>query len=376
MKYLELNGTGKKASILGFGAMRLPYIYKEGKEYLQQEEVSQLVKECFESGVNVFDTAHTYNYGESEKAIGKALKDYPRRGYVLSTKLSIGQYSSGSAFEEALKKSLERLGQGYLDILYLHDLRCDAWRDWCGDKNNVRLLTDMKKNGSIGALYFSSHDTPENVEKLMQEEPFDGVLLQYNILDRKYEGCFKQAKSKGLATLVMGPLAGGQIVGNAEEWNGLLVDANCENVAELGFNFVKSNGNIDVILSGMCTTNSIKKNARYLCSDHLLTNQHRLKIGEIQIKLEKKDGIYCTWCKYCHPCPADLNIPLNIKVYKMYKVFKSESSARRILDRMGKDPLLPGNKYSECVQCGKCEERCPQGLDIMKMMREMKSIFG
>lgn len=68
----------KKLSLLGFGTMRLPLVSSDKNAPIDQETVNKMVRYGYEQGVNYFDTAYPYHDGESERAIGKALKQLPR----------------------------------------------------------------------------------------------------------------------------------------------------------------------------------------------------------------------------------------------------------------------------------------------------------
>ncbi|MBQ3834461.1 MAG: aldo/keto reductase, partial [Elusimicrobia bacterium] len=79
-----LKGKDVEVSLLGFGAMRLPIL--DGVETkIDQKQVEQMVDYSMEHGINYYDTAYIYHGGESEKAMGKALKKYPRDTFYLAT---------------------------------------------------------------------------------------------------------------------------------------------------------------------------------------------------------------------------------------------------------------------------------------------------
>lgn len=82
MKYRKLGKTGIKASILGFGAMRLPLL-DTNPEHVDQNLTKQMIEYSVEHGINIFDTALVYHTndrskpGISEKILGETLKEYP-----------------------------------------------------------------------------------------------------------------------------------------------------------------------------------------------------------------------------------------------------------------------------------------------------------
>ncbi len=86
MQYRDFGNSGVKVSALGFGAMRLPQERIKGKSQIKQEKSVEIMQRAFELGVNYLDTAYNYNEGESELAVGKALKGW-RESVYLSTKM-------------------------------------------------------------------------------------------------------------------------------------------------------------------------------------------------------------------------------------------------------------------------------------------------
>ena len=119
---------GKKVSLLGYGAMRLPtidvghannWMLDASKSAIDQEHLNRQVKEMLEHGVNYFDTSPAYCRGESEAAIGKALQasGWKRSDYIIATKLSNfspTQYSL-DACKKMFAESLKYLQTDYID---------------------------------------------------------------------------------------------------------------------------------------------------------------------------------------------------------------------------------------------------------------------
>lgn len=86
MEYRKFGKLNWKGSILGFGAMRLPVI--DGKmSNVDEEQTRQMVEYAVEHGVNYVDTAFPYHEGQSERCMGRILKDGYRDKVKLATKL-------------------------------------------------------------------------------------------------------------------------------------------------------------------------------------------------------------------------------------------------------------------------------------------------
>mgnify|MGYP002989929083 CR=1 FL=1 len=71
MNYRKFGNTGEKISALGFGCMRFPEYEKDGKMYVDQDKVDEMVAEAYRQGVNYFDTAPKYCNCNSEEAVGR-----------------------------------------------------------------------------------------------------------------------------------------------------------------------------------------------------------------------------------------------------------------------------------------------------------------
>ena len=76
----------------------------------------------------------------------------------------------------------------------------------------IDQIHKAKKLGLFKNLGFSSHDSPDNVNKLLKTGIFDTVMLPYNLLQRDYEDSLKLAFKLDLGVMIMNPLAGGLLV--------------------------------------------------------------------------------------------------------------------------------------------------------------------
>ena len=107
----------EKLSMLGFGTMRLPLL-ENGN--VDEAQVREMTRYAIEHGVNYFDTAFPYHNGDSERVIGRVLKEYPRDSFYLATKypghqiLSNG-YHPEEIFEEGYISKLFHITSGTFD---------------------------------------------------------------------------------------------------------------------------------------------------------------------------------------------------------------------------------------------------------------------
>ena len=110
MNYRKFGNTGEKISALGFGCMRFPEYEKDGKMFVDQDKVDEMVAEAYRQGVNYFDTAPKYCNCNSEEAVGRAVKGF-RDKVLLSTKIPLDVCKKPGDYRRALEHSLDKLEQ-------------------------------------------------------------------------------------------------------------------------------------------------------------------------------------------------------------------------------------------------------------------------
>lgn len=357
---------------LGFGMMRLPKI--EGTQDIDLEHTKRMVDAFIEAGGKYFDTA--YIYEGSEPATKVALCDrYPRESYYLADKLNASDFACKSE-EEAkneIKVSLERTGAGYFDFYLLHGI--DA-----GNKEKYAqygiwdYMRKLKAEGLIRHYGFSFHSTPELLEELLTEHPdIEFVQLQINysdwedplILSRR---CYEIATRHGKPIIVMEPVKGGKLADPPQQVKDILLRANPHaSFASWAIRFAASLPNVMMVLSGMSNIEQMEDNLSFMRQLQPL-DEGELKVLETACKsLSQSDIIGCTACHYCTPgCPMDIHIPEIFAVMNVYKMYGDLKEARNDYQwRPG------GEKASACVQCGQCEDACPQHLPIISLLEDV-----
>ena len=89
-------------------------------------------------------------------------------------------------------------------------------------------------------------------------------------------------------------------------------------------------------------------------------------------QLKKFSELYCTGCKYCQPCPAGIEIPKIFNMFTYHNVYGLTDHAQRMFDRYVNDG---GKLRDACKECGFCERKCPQHLEIRKELEKVEAIF-
>jgi len=356
--------TSYKVKRLGFGIMRLPVLTDRKVNF---ELSTPMIRYAIEHGVNFLDSHHFYHNGESEEAIGRAIRGVPRNNVIIQTK--IGMYNNYTEKEcwRLLEQALKKMRTGYIDFYLSHALK---WEDHLKYGKLFRRFTEKALNrGLIRYRGFSSHDKPENIKKLITSGEFSAMLVQYNILDRSNEEVIALSCEKGMGVEVMGPLAGGML-GFPDEKILQYSPIKVKSTAELALKFVLANPNIHVALSGMNTLQQVAENIASVSSASLLSRNDIEKLDQISENQKKLLNLYCTGCGYCLPCPNKVNIPGIFRLYNLAQVYGLTKKAKK--DYLA---LNPEERASRCLECGKCEKKCPQKIPVREKLKQVRAYF-
>lgn len=378
MQYRTLGKLGIKVSALGFGCMRLP-TNEDGK--INREEAIRLIRKGIDNGINYVDTAWTYHGGESEVVVGLALKNGYRERVTLVTKCPIGrkEFTEPHHYDEHLKEQLERLDVDYVDFYLFHALNKKSFEEKVLGLNLIERALKAKEEGKIRHLAFSFHDTTEVLKEIIDSGHFELMLVQYNIVDQVNHEMINYAGEKGLAVAVMGSVGGGRLAGKdlPEEMKVWLTPER-ENFVDLALKFVLSNPNVSVALSGMGSEEMLDDNLNITSRDdyNQLSAREKESIENIAKRFKELCDNICTQCKYCQPCPNEVNIPFIFEALQRYQIYGFREGARRSYSLIGKTPWAPGQNAAACVECGECLEKCPQGIEIIDQLKKAHEVLS
>lgn len=365
MQYRILGRTGLRVSQLGFGAMRLPMLEGGDEPRINRELAIPMIHRAFEGGVNYIDTAVGYCHGDSQRVVGEALKGWRDR-IVVSTKNHCYGEDEGEWWA-LLEQSLERLQVDYIDIYNHHGV------NWNSYTTNIeprlgQWMQKAKDQGLIKHICCSFHDNNDGLMKLVESGYPSVITLQYNMLDRQLEEGIALAHERGIGVVVMGPVAGGRL-GVPSDVLAQLVPG-VQQVPELAMRFVLANPNVTVALSGMSTMQQVEENLATCADPVSLTVEDKTAIDAHLERLKSMASLYCSGCQYCMPCPQEVAIPTIFGLYNTARVYGLWQPGREGYNNIGKFSWMPGKAADACVNCGVCEEKCPQNLQIREQLQE------
>lgn len=361
MIYRELGRTGYRVSQLGFGAMRLPMVGEGEAARVNRELAIPMLHRAFEGGLNYVDTAVGYCNQDSQRVVGEALKGW-RDKIILSTKNP--EYDDEAKWWKNLEDSLERLQVEYIDIYNHHGINWERYTKSVEPRLS-KLMQKAKDQGLIKHICSSFHDKNDALIRLVDTGYLEVITLQYNMLDRQLEEGIAYAHEKGVGIVVMGPVGGGRL-GASSEVLGQLLPA-VRRVPELALRFVLSNPNVCVALSGMSTMQQVEENLATASDEIALTPADRAAIDEHLARLASMADLYCTGCGYCMPCPNEVNIPHVFRKYNEARVYGLWEQARKAYQEWR---WTSGKPADACLECGECEEKCPQHIPIRDQLKE------
>ena len=368
MQYTEFGNTGIKVSKLGFGAMRLPMVEKDGEKDVDYDRAVKMIREAIDLGVNYIDTAPYYCEKKSEIAVGKALKDGYREKVYLSTKNPI-ENESGADWRKRLEKSLEKLDTDYIDFYHMWGISWEAYQNKIDVEDGpIEAAYQAKEDGLIKHISFSFHDDAENLFKLIDTGHFETMLVQYNLLDRSNEEAIKYAQEKGMGVVVMGPVGGGRLGAPSTKLDKLM-DSSTSTV-ETALRFVFSNQNVNIALSGMENIDMVRQNAEIASNPDPLSENELADVKAMLEQNQKLADLYCTGCEYCLPCPQGVKIPKVFELMNYHRVYDLTDYAREEYKKLIKSDKEDEKAADACVECGICEEKCPQNIEIIEQLKE------
>ncbi|HEY9594011.1 MAG TPA: aldo/keto reductase [Spirochaetia bacterium] len=380
MLYRTLGSTGVSVSILGFGCMRLPTA--GAPDRIDEPAATRLLHAAIDAGVNYVDTAWFYHgtsfgqQGQSEPFVGRALSGGWRDRVNLATKLPQQIIRSADQMEGFLTRQLERLQTDHIDFYLVHGLDGDAWKKMKGF--GVReFLDEEKRRGRIRFPGFSFHGSKDDFPRIVDD--YDGwtfAQIQYNYMDTDYQAGaagLRYAANKGLGVVVMEPLKGGRLAANLPAEMKAVFDGRPEgwSPAEWALRYVWNDPGVSLLLSGMNSEAQLEENlhvAETVAPRELTDDQLRV-YGVACDALRSRIKADCTACRYCQPCPQGVEIPELLAALNAASMWNT------------KDPWLTGytrtaGKPDLCIECGKCEEMCPQGLPIRELLKETARTFA
>lgn len=384
MLYRKFPGVKHDVSILGFGCMRLPPAEGEqagGK--IDEPKAIGLIRAAIDGGVNYIDTAYPYHNGESEVVVGNALEGGYRDKVFLATKLPSWLVTNREDMDRYLDEQLKKLATDHIDFYLLHGLGGETWES-LSRLGVLEFLDSARADGRIRSPAFSFHDQFPVFAEIVDAYEWTFAQIQYNYMDEQYQAGtqgLKYAAEQGLGIVVMEPLRGGLLSGDVPAIHQHILDAPVRRTpSEWGLRWVWNHPEVTVVLSGMSAMEQVQENIA--SAEQGLPDS--LSLGELAVVEKMRETfasrvkIPCTGCRYCMPCENGVDIPSCLMYYNQAYTYEAKEKAAGVYLWALNGSFsggIPG-VASCCVQCGKCEEKCPQHLPIREYLKDVSEYFG
>ena len=361
---------GNKLSVLGFGCMR----FSRKGNGIDTDKAEKELMAAYEAGVNYFDTA--YIYPGSEAALGEILERNGIRDKVnIATKIPQFMIRNREALDKYFDEQLARLRTTYIDYYLMHHVTDVAMWEKLKAIGVLDWIRGKKESGAIKNIGFSYHGNTENFLKVLGDYDWDFCQVQYNYLDEVSQAGVKgvrAAAERGIPVVIMEPLRGGKLVNMLpkDALDAMKASGRGWTPAEWGLRWLYDQPEVTVVLSGTNSVEMVGENCR-TASEALaghLTEEDRAVLEEVKKNIREKEKVGCTGCRYCMPCPKGVDIP---GIFRCYNAMYTESKSQgrfQFAQTVGltKKPAFA----TQCVQCGKCEQHCPQSIPIRQKLKE------
>ena len=360
---------GNQISQLGFGCMRFS---KKGNS-IDYDAAEKQILLAIEKGINYFDTA--YIYPGSEECLGKVLEKLNCRDKVnIATKLPQYIMKSSAGIDKTFAEELSRLRTGHIDYYLMHMFTDIAEWENLKKLGIEEKIAQWKAAGKIRNIGFSFHGNTDMFVKILNAYDWDFCQIQYNYQDENTQAGRKglmAAAEKKIPVMIMEPLRGGKLVNLPEKAKKVLAsDGSGYSPAEIGLRWLWNQPEVTCVLSGMNSEEMIAENTRIASEAEAgrFSEADFAAVEKIKAILREKEKVGCTGCRYCQPCPKGVDIPGNFYYYNLMYMEKKTASRMEFARVMGL--RKEAGFASQCIGCGKCEQHCPQHLNIREKLKE------
>lgn len=223
----RLGRTGLSISEVGCGGFQFT-----GEFGVPKEEALAIIRGALDAGVNYFDTAPMYGFGESEELLGRGLLGFDKRPIVVSGKVGWldrtvvraagdNAYTDRDAIVRVVEHSLWLLRRDKLDVVMIHE---PEWAQWkidlsTGDSVVLSTLEDLKRAGLVGSIGIGGQDLAVNTA-LVETGRIDVVLtfMHYDLaVQDARDALLPAAERQDVGVILGGPYRQGALAAKATD---------------------------------------------------------------------------------------------------------------------------------------------------------------
>jgi predicted aldo/keto reductase-like oxidoreductase len=323
----RLGKTDLRVTIVGFGGIPI--------QIVPEVDAIAAVRRAYDLGVTFFDTAR--GYSNSEERIGKALAG---RDYIVATK-SPNREADG-AYQDVLR-SLDNLRREQIDLYQLHGVNDDEQLDKAlAPGGALEGLRRARDEGKIAHIGITGHRRETLIKAVETCDEFATVQVPFNLVeDEILEHLIPVCDKRDVGTIAMKPVGGGNFsdAALAVKW--------CINQP------------ITCAIPGMASVEEVEEDVAVARHPDFSPEESQA-VERMKSELDQRT---CRRCRYCEPCPEDVQI-------------SSLLHGRSVVRRMGVERWKEWGALDiiasaeSCTECGECISKCPYDLPIPDLIKE------
>ena len=362
MLYNTIGDAGIKLSAISFGAMRWP----------SEQACHDIINHGLDLGLNYVDTSTGYVGGQSERWTGQAVAR--RRGEILfSSKCAFGRAPRADEVRRSIDASLAATGLECFDFYQLWGLQADEQlREALAKGGFVEGVRRAQADGLVRlGLGFTFHGPADLFRAAVDSGHFLCATVSYNLMNRKEEEQIVYAAAHGVGIIVMNPLGGGVLALAGDRSLDFLRDGE-RGPHHNALRFLLANRGITSSIVGFRAVEEVDQAVAALAGADALTEGFRRGLAARMDAVQLSRSDLCTGCGYCKDCPQGSNPS---KFMQAMRDFIRYSVSAGDLERWiwsqypHADPI---KDLQLCSECGQCEQKCPQHLQIVEHIRRAK----
>ena len=348
---------------LGLGTSRFSVIGEA-----EFENSVQLVLKAFECGINYVDTADIYS-GRMAHAILKKALQLSKKKVDITLKSQYMYDKTADKTFATVERSLNNMGIKTATFFVCWNITSFEQFKCIMQKGSIYdAALKLKNEKIIEYICASVHVPPNDIIKIIESKVFEGITISYNLLNaNSMQPVLDCALKHNTGIAVMNPLAGGLIPQNPEFFS-YAKNSDDKSANEAALRFVKAHPAVKIVLTGINNETELNENLLAFSAKNYELDNERL---ERTLVFSGKIENYCTGCNYCEDCPK--NIPVSEIMKSRNKlIFKSSETYNRTESELVKNinlfyrcDYLPETTENSCVNCGICEKKCTQKLNII-----------
>jgi predicted aldo/keto reductase-like oxidoreductase len=186
--------------------------------------------------------------------------------------------------------------------------------------------------------------------------------------------CYEVALKHGKPVVIMEPVKGGMLAKLPDGVARILAEADpSASQASWAIRFAASLDNVITVLSGMSTLGQMEDNLSYMTAFKPLNEAEKATLETARRALEAIPRVPCTSCEYCvKGCPQGIHIPQFFDAVNKYMIYSDLGAAKF---GYALEQKFGSTKASECIECGQCEDVCPQKIPIIDELKKTVALL-